>query len=118
MLASCFTVAQVPVPATAPEREEIEVRGVVMRQEDGGEERVEFQQIHDATWTPTGYSVVADVDNGGPQHETITRIFPISAMAGLLVRQIDAGRTSAIIGGVFVIGAALGGILFSGTAGY
>lgn len=118
LLAGCFTVAQVPVPATAPEREQIEVRGVVMRQPDGGEERVEFQEVHEATWTPTGYSVVADVDSGGPQRETITRLFPISAMTGLLVRQLDPARTSGLIGGFFVVAAGFIAVAFSGTSGY
>lgn len=96
----------------------MEVRGVVVRQEDGREERVEFQTIHEATWTSSGYSVTADVDNGGPEAETVTRFFPLPAITGLLIRQLDPGRTSGLIGGLIVFAAAMGGIAFSGTAGY
>jgi len=115
LLAGCFTVTQVPVPATAPEREAIEVRGVVVRGPGGVEERIEFETIHDATWTPTAYSVVADVDVDGAQHETITRLFPISTMSGLLVKQVDAGKTSAIIGGTFLVLAGIYAVLVSGS---
>ncbi len=118
LVAGCFAVTRVPLPATAPEREQLEVRGVVVRQDDGSEERVEFRTVHEADWTSSGYSVVADVDTGGPQAETVTRFFPLSAITGLLIRQLDPGRTSGLIGGLIVIAAAIGGITFSGTAGY
>lgn len=120
LLAGCFTVATVPVPATQPEREDTSVRGVVVRQAGGGEETVEFSEVLEATWTPTSLSIVGMIrsqDNGG-QVETVTRLFPISTMAGLRVRQLDAGRTSAIVGGVFLVAAALIATVVSGTAGY
>lgn len=114
--AGCFTVAQVPVPTTAPEREALPIRGVVVREAGGGEEVVRFREIHDATWTPTAYSVVADVDNGTGRPEMVTRLFPISTMSGLLVRQLNAGRTSAIIGGFFVAAAGIIAALVTGHA--
>jgi hypothetical protein len=46
----------------------------------------------------------------------VTRLFPISTMSGLLVRHIDAGKTSALIGGFFVAGAALIATLVTGKA--
>jgi hypothetical protein len=120
LLAGCFTVSTVPVPATAPEREDMTVRGVVLRQAGGGEETVEFSEVFEQTWTNTSLSVVGSLvspDNGGGQ-ETVTRLFPISTMAGLRVRQLDAGRTSAIVAGVLVATAAILASVVSGTAGY
>lgn len=101
LAAGCFTVAQVAVPPTAPEREEMEVRGVLVRQAGGTEELIEFATVHELEWTPTSLSVVADVETNGTT-ETITRLFPIQTLSGILVRQLDPGKTSAIIGGVIV----------------
>lgn len=114
MAAGCFTVGQVAVPPTAPEREGLEVRGVVVREAGGTERLIEFVEVHEAEWTPTSLSIVADVEENG-QTQTITRLFPISTLSGVLVRQLDAGKTSAIIGGVivgtaaFIAGAVSGG---------
>ncbi len=101
LMAGCFTVARVPVPATAPEREDVSLHGVVVRQTGGGESVVEFDELLESTWTSTSLSVVADVtDEGGKR--TITELYPIQTLSGLLVRQIDGGKTSAIIGGAIV----------------
>lgn len=114
--AGCFTVAQVAVPPTAPEREEMEVRGVVVREAGGTEELIEFVEVHEAEWTATSLSVVADVEEDG-QTRTITRLFPISTLSGVLVKQIDPGKTSAIIGGVIVGTAAfIAGAVSGGTS--
>jgi hypothetical protein len=120
LLAGCFTVATVPVPSTLPEREQTEFRGVIVRQTGGGEETIDFDEVAEATWTPTSLSVVGTLsgaDNGG-QPEIVTRLFPISTLAGLRVRQLDAGKTSAIVAGVFLVSAAIIASLVSGTAGY
>jgi hypothetical protein len=119
-LAGCFTVATIPVPATQPEREDAKLQGVVVRQAGGGEETVEFSEILESTWTPTSLSVVGmlrNPDDGG-RPETVTRLFPISTMAGLRVRRLDAGRTSGLVGGVLMATAVLIATLVTGTAGY
>ncbi|KPJ81353.1 MAG: hypothetical protein AMS19_08305 [Gemmatimonas sp. SG8_23] len=119
-LGGCFTVATVPVPATAPEREDTDFQGVVVRQVGGGEETVVFDEVLEATWTPTSLSVVGQLpamDDGAPG-ETVTRLFPISTLAGLRVRKLDAGKTSALVGGVFLVAAAIIASQVSGTAGY
>ena len=46
-LAGCFTTSTIAVPRTAPEREATELNGVVVRQEGGGEEIVEFAERND-----------------------------------------------------------------------
>jgi hypothetical protein len=115
LLAGCFSVSTVPVPRTAPERQEAQIRGVVVRQEGGGEEIVDFSSIADATWTPTSVSIVGVLDGSDVPE---TRLFQISTLSGLRVRQLDAGKTSAIIGGVFLAAAAIISSVVSGTAGY
>lgn len=114
-LTGCFTVTTVAVPRTAPEREQTDLHGVVVRQEGGGEEVVDFSDVANASWTPTSLSIV-----GTPAGESapVTRLFQLSTLAGLRVRQLDAGKTSAIIGGAFLVTAALIASLVSGTAGY
>ena len=96
MLAGCFTTSTVPVPVTAPAREATDFRGVVVRETGGGEQIVEFSEILEATWTPTSLSVVGFVD-GATTQQAETRLFQISTLSGLRVRQLDAGKTSAII---------------------
>ena len=109
-LTGCFTVAQVAVPPVAAAREEVDVRGVVVRHAGGTEEVVRFDEVHEVVWTPTALSVVADVSVDGAT-QTITQLYPISTLSGLLVKQLDAGVTSAIIGGVI-----LGAIAFVAVA--
>lgn len=99
-LAACFTVAQVPVPRTSPEREDLDLRGVVLTN-GGAEEVIEFSQVHQAVWTPNSLSIVGDVEQDGST-QTLTRLVPITELSGLLVRQLNAGVTSAIIGGIIV----------------
>ena len=112
-LAGCFTTSTIAVPRTAPEREATALNGVVVRQEGGGEEIVEFSDIAEATWTPTSLSIVGTVEGEAAPE---TRLFQISTLAGLRVRQLDAGKTSAIIGVVFVTAAAIIASVVSGDA--
>lgn len=114
LLAGCFTVAQVPVPRTAPEREELNLRGVVVS-DGNSEETIRFNTLHEATWTPSALSIVADVSREG-RTETITRLIPISTLSGVYVRQLDAGRTSGIIGGLIVGTVAVISIWITGRA--
>lgn len=102
ILAGCFGVTQAAVPSSQPEREELDLRGVVVASADGGEEEViRFTELHDVSWTPNALSFVADVRGDG-RTETLTRLVPITELEGVLVRQLDAGRTSAIMGAAIV----------------
>lgn len=114
-LTGCFGMSTVAVPRTAPEREQVDVRGVVIRQDGGGEETIQFDEVAEANWTPTSLSIVGVLEG---EDVPVTRLFQISTMAGLRVRELDAGKTSAIIGGVFIVTAAVIASLVSGTAGY
>jgi hypothetical protein len=113
-LAGCFAVMQVPVPRTAAEREAMNLRGVVVS--DGtGEESIRFEELHEAAWTPSSLSIVADVNQDGTR-QTITRLIPITTLSGLYVRQIDPGKTSGIIGGLIVGTVAVISVLITGRA--
>ena len=115
-LAGCFTVARAPVPATLPEREALDLKGVVITQPDNGTEEVlEFSQLHEAVWTPSSLSVVGDVAGSGPSPQTVTRLIPITNLDAVLVRQIDGGKTSAIIGGVVMGAIATIALLVTGS---
>ncbi len=114
LLAGCFGVAQVPVPRTAPEREALDLRGVVIS--DGTtEEEIRFATLHEAAWTPRSLSIVADVNRDG-RTETVTRLIPITTLSGVYVRQLDAGKTSGIIGALIVGTVAVASIWITGRA--
>ena len=57
-LTGCFSMSTVAVPRTAPERQQVDVRGVVIRQDGGGEETIQFDEVAEASWTPTSLSIV------------------------------------------------------------
>ena len=115
-LAGCFTVARAPVPATLPERQALDLRGVVITQPDNGTEEVlEFSELHEAVWTPSSLSVVADIADSGPSPQMVTRLIPITQLDAVLLRQIDGGKTSAIIGGAIMGTIAAIAILVTGS---
>ncbi|MGY8776491.1 MAG: hypothetical protein ACKVIN_00070 [Longimicrobiales bacterium] len=100
-LSGCFSVTQVAVPPGAQDRDALNVRGLVVRQAGGTEQTIEFETVHDLEWTPTSLSVVADASVDG-ETQTITRLYSISTMSGVLVRSLDAAKTSGIIGAVIL----------------
>jgi len=113
-LAGCFTVATVPVPRTQPEREALNLRGVVIT--DGAtEEVVEYDNVLEATWTPSSLSLVG-ANGQGSNMTTETRLIPITELRGVLVRTLDAGPTSAIVGGLIVGTVAVIAFLVTGKA--
>lgn len=115
-LAGCYTVTQISLPPSHPERQELDLRGVVVNRAGSEEEVLEFQELHEATWTPSALSFVADVSRGGGRMETVTRLVPLTEIQGVIVRQFDAGTTSALIGGAIVGTIAFVAILVTGDA--
>ncbi|MCH1571017.1 MAG: hypothetical protein L7S64_06680 [Longimicrobiales bacterium] len=111
-LAGCFTVATVPVPRTQPEREALSIRGVVIT--DGTtEEVVQYDEILEATWTPSSLSLIG-ANGSGESLTTETRLIPITELRGVLVRSLNAGPTSAIVGGMIVGAVAVIALLVTG----
>ncbi|NNF13984.1 MAG: hypothetical protein HKN72_12205 [Gemmatimonadetes bacterium] len=114
-LTGCYGVMRAPVPASHPERQALDLRGVVVVQsgnEDG--EVVEFSEVHDLTWTTSSLSFVADVARGQGRVETVTRLVPLTEIQSVIVRQFDAGKTSAIMGGLLVAGFAAAALILTG----
>jgi hypothetical protein len=107
-------VATVPVPRTQPEREDLNVRGVVIT--DGATEQViQYDEVLEATWTPSSLSIVG-LNGSGDNIQTETRLIPITELRGVLVRTLDAGATSAIVGGVIVGAVAAIAVYVTGRA--
>lgn len=114
-LTGCYSVMQAPVPASHPERQALALRGVVVQTSGAQEpEVVEFSEIHDLTWTTSALSFVVDVSRGPGRVETVTRLVPLTELDAVIVRQFDAGKTSAILGGVIVGAIATLAILLTG----
>jgi hypothetical protein len=119
-LSGCFGVLPTPIPASPSEREALNVQGVVIgsRPDDGeGDaegERIEFADIQNVTWSADAVSIVGVPRNDDGAQQLAERRFPLSSLSAVLVRQLDPGRTSAIIGGVVVGTAAIIGLLVTG----
>ncbi len=92
----CYQLAPVAVPASPTQREDLDVRGVVV----GGEE-IRFEEVRDVSWTTDQIFIVGrQLTDDGPQE--VTRQFALASLSSLLVNQLDAGKTSAMVGGALV----------------
>ena len=115
-LAGCYGVMEQSVPASLAERRSLDLRGVVITDTDEREEEVlRFREVHQLDWTSSSVSFVADVQREG-RTETVTRLVPITELEGVLVRQLDAGKTSAIMGGVIVGTIAIISLIITGDS--
>ncbi|HZD05262.1 MAG TPA: hypothetical protein VE173_10100, partial [Longimicrobiales bacterium] len=58
-----------------------------------------------------------ETDGSGPpeRRPVETRIFPLSALSGVLVRQLDGDRTSILVAATIVGGAIIAALLFTGS---
>lgn len=116
-VAGCYGVTHASVPASHPERQALELRGIVVERPGNDESEVlEFSEIHQLSWTPSALSFVADVSRGPGRTETVTRLVPLTELEAVIVRQFDAGRTSAIMGGVIVGTIAVLAIILTGDS--
>lgn len=98
LLAGCFALQPVPVPANPAARESMAIRGVIL---GATQERVVFSNVLQADWGPDAVSLVG-TPSTSPEGVIETRLFPLTSIESVLVHQIDPGKTSAIIGGVMV----------------
>jgi hypothetical protein len=113
-MAGCFTTAMVPVPPPT-ERADTEIRGVVVQGPDGGDgERLEFAELFDVQWTAEALSVVGRLVGAPESAAATSRSFSYEELAGVLVRQVDANKTSGLLGGVIVGTIAIVAILING----
>lgn len=102
-VAGCFGVLPSPVPPPA-ERADTDVRGVVLAGENGepGEE-VHFSEVYQANWTENALFIAGSLSEGeGLPPVDATREYDYEELSSVLIRQLDAGKTSLIVGGLIV----------------
>jgi hypothetical protein len=100
VLTGCFGVLAEPVP---PPGERVsrtdDVRGVVLRTDDGAEERIEYDEVYQANWTENAIFVVGSLSQGdGVPARDVSQEYAYEDLSSVLVRKLDAGRTSILIG--------------------
>lgn len=119
-LTGCFGIQAQPLPEPQA-RSSAGVRGLVVR--DGtNARRIEFSRVDHVEWTDSTVLLVGVLKDpveagasGSAVDGTITsRVFPLSSISGVLVRQVDANRTSILIGAVAVGTIAIAALLLTG----
>ena len=100
-MAGCFAVLPSELPQPN-DRNGTDIRGVVV--ENGGEgEWIEFEEIYNVDWTDRAVFIVGSlVEEEGQPPVDVTREFRYNELSGVLQRQVDAAKTSIIVGGVLV----------------
>lgn len=95
-LTGCF--GTLPTPLPGPEaRADVDVRGVVLKADDGSEgERVRFSEILDVDWRDSSLSILGSRAGAGTTQPS-SHEFAYDDLAGVLTRQVDTNRTSALI---------------------
>lgn len=75
----------------------------MLTEADGTEERIEFDEVYQVNWTETSLFIAGSlVENEGIPPVDATREYEIEDLSAVLTRQIDAGRSSIIIGALIV----------------
>lgn len=120
-LVGCFAVLPAPIPASPEERRALTLRGVIVGGPDGNGagdgERVEFGGVENVTWTEDAVSILGIPRSGPGAGELTTRTYPLTSLSALLVRRVEPGRTSALIGATIVLGTAVLAFLVDGFSG-
>ena len=113
LLAGCFSVLPSPIPPTPVEKEALEVRGVVLN-DVRNSERIEFSEVLEVLWADDALSIVGKLADDG-EGDYVTRLYPLSTLSAVLVRQLDAGKTSGIMAGLIIGTIAVLSVLVSGS---
>ena len=107
-MVGCFST--IPAPLPEPAERSSDIRGVV--RDDGAEgERVEFDTVDQVQWSTSEVVLTGILED-----EAVTRSFPLSSLSGVLVRQVDAAKTSMIIAGLFLGAIVTVALLVTGQA--
>ena len=90
-------------------------RGVVLRDAAGGG-RVEFSRVDAVEWTDTTLTLTGEAlpRPGGAPAGVTTRRFALADVEGVLVRGVDANRTSVLIAAIGVGAAIVGAFVITG----
>lgn len=95
-LTGCFGTLPAPVPEPGA-RAEADVRGVVLKAEDGSEgERVEFSEVIDVQWRDSSLAILGARAGAGTA-QPASHVFAYDDLSAVLTRQVDTNKTSALI---------------------
>ena len=111
LLAACMRVQVQPLPAPK-NRNALQVRGVVLR--SGEPSRIEFARVDDVAWTDSTLALTGVLRTDASSTAVTTRSFALSSISGVLVREVDADRTSLLIAAVGVGTVAIATFLLTG----
>jgi hypothetical protein len=88
-------------PLPAPEkRNATQIRGVVLRAAEA--QRIEFARVDNVAWTDSMLALTGVLRTDASSTAVTTRSFALSSLSGVLVREVDADRTSILIAAVGV----------------
>ena len=99
-LAACFTAQPTPLPAPGA-RGNMDVRGVVFADTLAVRPQIEYSEVYSVVWGARALTINGllkapedDASTAGP----VQRDYRYSDLSGVLVRRLDADRTSLLIG--------------------
>lgn len=120
LLTGCFATTLQPLPeASAPRPTGI--RGVVVTGDGESDETVKFEQVDHVEWTDSTV-VITGVPKASAAGEPITngstetQVFPLASVTGVLVNEVDASKTSILIGALGVGAIGVAALLLTGQA--
>ena len=99
-----------PLPESAA-RPTTPIRGVILRNPGSGE-RIEYSQTLFVEWTDSTVAITGIVP--AESQNMTTRLYRLSDVEAILVRRVDANRTSLLVAGVMVGVGVLSAILLGG----
>lgn len=103
-LAACFSTQPAPLPS--PEaRDEADVRGFVVADSVRGDREIEFDEVYSVEWGRSDLSIqglLAEGAESGSPSSPVRRSYPYTDLSGVLVRQLDADRTSILVGATVI----------------
>ena len=111
-LGACMGTQQRPLPEPAA-RSETSVRGVVLGDSIRGE-GIEFGRVESVEWTDSTIAITGVLKGSTGSGGIVTRSHRLSDVAALLVREVDANRTSILVGAVIMGVVAVATLLLTG----
>ena len=107
-LVGCASILVEPLPEPAA-RPTTAIRGVILASSG---ERIDYRRTEFVVWTDSTLAITGIVPAESPN--VTTRTYRLSDLEAVLVRRVDADRTSLFVAGVMVGVAALTAILVTG----
>lgn len=109
-MVGCMSTLAQPLPDSTA-RPDTVIRGVILRT-SGSVERIEYSEMAFVEWTDSTVVILGIVR--GESRDLTQRTYRLSDVEAILVRQLDANRTSLIVTAVMVGIGVLGAVLFTG----